>query len=59
MTLIVKAFPYAFSGMGTVDISYLLYSFGPILVVVIIKANIIFNYVELMFTDTIQAGEYL
>jgi lipopolysaccharide transport system permease protein len=52
MTPIVEAFRYAFLGAGTVDVNHLLYSFGFMLVVVII-GSIIFNRVEQTFMDTV------
>jgi lipopolysaccharide transport system permease protein len=52
MTPIVEAFRYAFLGAGTVDTGHLLYSFGFMLVVVII-GSIIFNRVEQTFMDTV------
>jgi lipopolysaccharide transport system permease protein len=52
MTPIVEAFRYAFLGAGTVDLGHLLYSFGFMLVVVII-GSIIFNRVEQTFMDTV------
>jgi lipopolysaccharide transport system permease protein len=52
MTPIVEAFRYAFLGAGTVDVNHLLYSFGFMLVVVIV-GSIIFNRVEQTFMDTV------
>lgn len=52
MTPIIEAFRYAFLGAGTVDINNLLYSFGFMLVVVIL-GSIIFNRVEQTFMDTV------
>jgi len=52
MTPIVEAFRYAFLGAGTVNINSLLYSFGFMLVVVIL-GSIIFNRVEQTFMDTV------
>ncbi|MBM3124022.1 MAG: ABC transporter permease [Chloroflexi bacterium] len=52
MTPIVEAFRYAFLGAGTVNTSLLLYSFGFMLVVVIL-GSIIFNRVERTFMDTV------
>ncbi len=52
MTPIVEAFRYAFLGAGTVDTGHLLYSFGFMLVVVVI-GSIIFNRVEQTFMDTV------
>ena len=52
MTSVIEAFRYAFLGAGTVDLNHLLYSFGFMLVVVII-GSIIFNRVEQTFMDTV------
>ncbi len=52
MTPIVEAFRYAFLGTGTVSLSQLLYSFGFMIVLVILGA-IIFNRVEQTFMDTV------
>ena len=52
MTPVIEAFRFAFLGAGTVDINHLLYSFGFMLVVVII-GSIIFNRVEQTFMDTV------
>ena len=52
MTPIVEAFRYAFLGAGTVDVNHLLYSFGFMLVVVVL-GSIIFNRVEQTFMDTV------
>ena len=52
MTPVIEAFRYAFLGAGTVDINHLLYSFGFMLVVVIL-GSIIFNRVEQTFMDTV------
>ncbi|MBI5965703.1 MAG: ABC transporter permease [Chloroflexi bacterium] len=52
MTPVIEAFRYAFLGAGTVDIDHLLYSFGFMLVVVVI-GSIIFNRVEQTFMDTV------
>jgi lipopolysaccharide transport system permease protein len=52
MTSIVEAFRYAFLGAGTVNIYHLLYSFGFMLLVVIL-GSIIFNRVEQTFMDTV------
>jgi lipopolysaccharide transport system ATP-binding protein len=52
MTPIVEAFRCAFLGAGTVDMGHLLYSFGFMLVVVII-GSIIFNRVEQTFMDMV------
>jgi lipopolysaccharide transport system permease protein len=52
MTSVIEAFRFAFLGAGTVDVNHLLYSFGFMLVVVII-GSIIFNRVEQTFMDTV------
>lgn len=52
MTPIVEVFRYAFLGAGTVNTGLLLYSFGFMLVVVIL-GSIIFNRVERTFMDTV------
>ena len=52
MTSVIEAFRFAFLGAGTVDTGHLLYSFGFMLVVVII-GSIIFNRVEQTFMDTV------
>ena len=52
MTSVIEAFRYGYLGAGTVDIGHLLYSFGFMLVVVII-GSIIFNRVEQTFMDTV------
>jgi lipopolysaccharide transport system permease protein len=52
MTPVIEAFRFAFLGAGTVDVNHLLYSFGFMLVVVII-GSIIFNRVEQTFMDTV------
>lgn len=52
MTPIVEAFRFAFLGAGTVDSGYLIYSFGFMLVVVLIGI-VIFNRVEQNFMDTV------
>jgi lipopolysaccharide transport system permease protein len=52
MAPIVEAFRYAFLGAGTVDVGHLLYSFG-FMVVVVIIGSIIFNRVEQTFMDTV------
>ena len=52
MTSVIEAFRFAFLGAGTVDLNHLLYSFGFMLVVVII-GSIIFNRVEQTFMDTV------
>lgn len=52
MTPVIEAFRFAFLGAGTVNLNSLLYSFGFMLVVVII-GSIIFNRVEQTFMDTV------
>jgi lipopolysaccharide transport system permease protein len=52
MTPVIEAFRFAFLGAGTVDVNHLLYSFGFMMVVVII-GSIIFNRVEQTFMDTV------
>ena len=52
MTAIIEAFRYAFLGAGSVNAGYLLYSFGFMLVVVVV-GSIIFNHVEQTFMDTV------
>lgn len=52
MTPIIETFRYAFLGAGTMDTGSLLYSFGFMLLVVII-GSIIFNRVEQTFMDTV------
>lgn len=52
MTSIVECFRYAFLGAGTVNINYLLYSLGFMLVVLVIGI-LIFNRVEATFMDTV------
>lgn len=52
MTSIIEAFRYAFLGAGDANIGHLFYSFGLMLVVVII-GSIIFNRVEQTFMDTV------
>lgn len=52
MTPIVEAFRFAFLGAGTVDINHLLYSFG-FMVVAVMLGSIIFNRVEQTFMDTV------
>ena len=52
MTSVIEAFRYAFLGAGTVDLNHLLYSFGFMLVVVII-GSVIFNRVEQTFMDAV------
>ena len=52
MTPIVEAFRYAFLGAGTAGLDHLLYSFG-FMVVVVVLGSIIFNRVEQTFMDTV------
>lgn len=52
MTPIVEAFRFAFLGAGTVNLFHLLYSFGFMLVVVVM-GSIMFNRVEQTFMDTV------
>jgi len=52
MTSIVEAFRYAFLGAGSVDRMQLLYSFGFMVVIVVIGITI-FNRVEQTFMDTV------
>ena len=52
MTSIVEAFRFAFLGAGDANTMHLLYSFGFMLVVVILGI-IIFNRVEQTFMDTV------
>ncbi len=52
MTPIVEAFRFAFLGAGTVNGSHLSYSFGFMLVVVLL-GSLIFNHVEQTFMDTV------
>jgi lipopolysaccharide transport system permease protein len=52
MTPIIEAFRYAFLGAGETNINYLLYSFG-FMVVVVIIGSVIFNRVEQTFMDTV------
>jgi lipopolysaccharide transport system permease protein len=52
MTPVIEAFRFAYLGAGTVNLNGLLYSFGFMLVVVII-GSIIFNRVEQTFMDTV------
>jgi lipopolysaccharide transport system permease protein len=52
MTPIIETFRYAFLGTGTVNLPNLAYSFGFMLVVVII-GTVIFNRVEATFMDTV------
>jgi len=52
MTPIVEAFRYAFLGAGSLDPGHLLYSFG-FMVVVVLLGSLIFNRVEQTFMDTV------
>ena len=52
MTPIVEAFRYAFLGAGSLDLGHLLYSFG-FMVVVVLLGSLIFNRVEQTFMDTV------
>jgi lipopolysaccharide transport system permease protein len=52
MTPIIEAFRYAFLGTGTVNSSQLLYSFG-FMVVIVLLGSVIFNRVEQTFMDTV------
>jgi lipopolysaccharide transport system permease protein len=52
MSSVVEAFRYAYLGAGTVNLTQLAYSFG-IMVVAIIIGVIIFNRVEATFMDTV------
>jgi lipopolysaccharide transport system permease protein len=52
MTPIVESFRYAFLGAGTVDVMHLLYSFG-FMIVVLLIGILIFNRVERTFMDTV------
>ena len=52
MTSIVEAFRYAFLDAGTANLNHLLYSFGFMVVVVLIGA-VVFNRVEATFMDTV------
>ncbi len=52
MTPIVETFRYAFLGAGTVSLPNLAYSFGFMLVAVIL-GTVIFNRVEATFMDTV------
>ncbi len=52
MSPVVEAFRYAYLGAGTVNFSQLAYSFGFMLVVILIGV-IIFNRVEATFMDTV------
>ena len=52
LTPIVEAFRYAYLGGGTVNIYHLLYSFG-FMIVVMLVGTLIFNRVEQTFMDTV------
>jgi lipopolysaccharide transport system permease protein len=52
MTPVIEAFRFAYLGAGTVNLGHLLYSFGFMLMVVII-GSVIFNRVEQTFMDTV------
>jgi len=52
MSSVVEAFRYGFLGAGTVDLVQLAYSFGIMLVVIIVGA-VMFNRVEATFMDTV------
>jgi lipopolysaccharide transport system permease protein len=52
MTPVIEAFRFAYLGAGTVNLNHLLYSFG-FMVVVVIIGSIIFNRVEQTFMDTV------
>jgi len=52
MTSIVEAFRYAFLGAGSLNPSHLLYSFGFMLVAVLL-GTLVFNRVEQTFMDTV------
>ena len=52
MTSIVEAFRYAFLGAGSINPLQLLYSFG-FMVVVVVIGSVIFNRVEATFMDTV------
>jgi len=52
MTPIIEGFRYAFLGAGVTNLNYLLYSFG-FMVVVVIIGSVIFNRVEQTFMDTV------
>lgn len=52
MTPIIEAFRYAFLGAGTLNVAQLLYSFGFMLVIVVL-GSVIFNRVEQTFMDTV------
>jgi lipopolysaccharide transport system permease protein len=52
MTPIIEAFRYAFLGAGTVSVNQLLYSFG-FMVVIVLVGSVTFNRVEQTFMDTV------
>jgi hypothetical protein len=52
MSSVVEAFRYAYLGAGTVNLAQLGYSFG-FMVVVILVGAVIFNRVEQTFMDTV------
>ncbi len=52
MTPIVEAFRYAFLGAGSFNPANLLYSFG-FMVIVVVIGTVIFNKVEATFMDTV------
>jgi lipopolysaccharide transport system permease protein len=52
MTPIIEAFRYGFLGAGTVNIHQLLYSFG-FMVVILLVGSVTFNRVEQTFMDTV------
>jgi lipopolysaccharide transport system permease protein len=52
MTPIIEAFRYAYLGAGTVNINQLLYSFG-FMVVIVLVGSVTFNRVEQTFMDTV------
>jgi lipopolysaccharide transport system permease protein len=52
MSSVVEAFRYAYLGAGTVNLAQLAYSFGIMLLVIII-GTVMFNRVETTFMDTV------
>jgi lipopolysaccharide transport system permease protein len=52
MSSVVEAFRYAFLGAGTVNLAQLAYSFGIMLLVIVIGV-VTFNRVEATFMDTV------
>jgi lipopolysaccharide transport system permease protein len=52
MTPIIEAFRYAYLGAGTVNINQLLYSFG-FMVLIVLVGSVTFNRVEQTFMDTV------